>query len=256
MANSPNAGGEKRPFAEIVRQAPRHEGGTVSLTGRVCQSDKEGHFVLDLGGGQTLELPVQAVRDYHLQDEGVVRLDLKAHELERFKPVVQDLQHKQIWQEYQTLHVLDALNTGVWDAKVGHSDLLNDPTIPQGPGQGPDPTRFGPGAAGGATPFTLATAHHAPQNALAMQMLSGQVGQATLKEATQDVRTTPITDLTTVKESVHDTLKEITKDPIFDTVKEVYETLVEGGGTIQEGGGGTLVEGGGFPGQGGFNPGY
>lgn len=44
-----------------------------------------------------------------------------------------------------------------------------------------------------------------------------------------------ISDPVTRKEFIYDTYKESIKDPIWDTRKEVFETLVEGGGTIQEG---------------------
>jgi hypothetical protein len=44
-----------------------------------------------------------------------------------------------------------------------------------------------------------------------------------------------ISDPITRKEFIYDTYKETIKDPIWDTRKEVFETLVEGGGTIQEG---------------------
>ena len=44
-----------------------------------------------------------------------------------------------------------------------------------------------------------------------------------------------ISDPITRKEFIFDTYKETIKDPIWDTRKEVFETLVEGGGTIQEG---------------------
>lgn len=44
-----------------------------------------------------------------------------------------------------------------------------------------------------------------------------------------------ISDPITRKEFIYDTYKESIKDPIWDTRKEVFETLVEGGGTIQEG---------------------
>lgn len=47
-----------------------------------------------------------------------------------------------------------------------------------------------------------------------------------------------IADRFTRKEIIYDTIKEIAKDPIYDTRKEVFETIVEGGGTIQEGQGG------------------
>jgi len=278
----PKSGGQK-PFAEFLRDAPRHQGDTVTLTGRVSQSDKEGHFVLDVGSGQTVELPTESVRSYKVVEEAgkVVELEVQAKDLER----------KSIAQEHLgTLAALDVstIKEGHFDTlKETHKDpifetikeLHKDPildtskevieTIVETGGTlaetigDPGQQVVQPEAAGGAAvPFTLATAHQAPQNALTLQGLSGQV-----KPIAQDVRTLATLDLQptiketvldtrkelthdTLKELIHDTLKELHKDPILDTSKEVIETIVEGGGTIAEGGG-TLVEGGGFPGGGG-----
>jgi hypothetical protein len=274
--NHPNQGGQK-PFAEFLREAPKHQGETVSLTGQVAQSEKEGHFVLDLGGGQTVELPTSAVRSYKVAQEGgrQVQLELDRKSVETtVKPILSDQVAKPVWADPK--HVWadpkpvwsDHHTAWVFDLKHPHKDPILDPIVlnPQFP-PGPDPTQLGQLAqtAAGAVPFTLATAHQAPQSTLAMQGLSGQV-----KPVIQDIRTLSSHDLATVKEAIHDTtiaahdvatlkepihdhtLKELHKDPIFDTVKEVVgdPTLVEGGGTIQEGGG--------FPGggQGGFNPGF
>jgi hypothetical protein len=285
--NHPNPGGQK-PFAEFLREAPKHQGETVSLTGQVSQSEKEGHFVLDLGGGQTVELPTQAVRSYKVAQEGgrQVQLELDRKSVETtLKPILSDQAAKPVWADPK--HVWadpkpawsDVHSHWIFDLKHPHKDPIFDPILqnPQFP-PGPDPTQLGQFAqmTAGAVPFTLATAHQAPQSTLAMQGLSGQVKPviqdvrtlashdlATVKEPIQDTTLASL-DLATLKEPVHDhTIKELIKehlkDPIFDTVKEVVTdpTLVEGGGTIQEGGGGgTLAEGGGFPGQGGFNPGF
>lgn len=237
------AGGEK-PFAEFLREAPRSHGSTLTVTGRVSQSSQEGHFMLDLGHGQAVELPTEAVRAYKAVEGGENLVEIELH-LPEFsgKSVLVDQ------------HILTQRGDPIW---TGYRDniksIIQDlhyPTERAFPG--PDPT-------GQLVPFTLASGHQAPQNAVAMQALTGQVAKPIL-----DVRTIAIYDLTTVKEPIQDhtikeviqdhTIKEVIKDPIFDTVKEVYETLVEGGGTIQEGGGGgTLAEGGGLPG-GGINQG-
>lgn len=83
MANPPNPNsGEQRPFAEFLREAPRHHGETVTLTGHVAQSDKEGHFVLDLGGGQTVELPTAAVRGYKVEEGRRVQLEIDRSKIE------------------------------------------------------------------------------------------------------------------------------------------------------------------------------
>ena len=232
--NHPDQRGQK-PFAEFLREAPRHGGGTVSLTGHVAQSEKEGHFVLDLGGGQTVELPTEAVRSYKVAQEGgrQVQLELDRKSIEHLKSIFADGHGQKL--PTQDIHT-------VWFGdKAAHKDPIFEPLYPQFP-SGPDPTQLGQLAqAAGAVPFTLAAAHQAPQSSLTLQGLSGQVK--------------PIyADRTVAYYDVHHTFKEIVKDPIFETVKEIYETLVEGGGTIQEGGG-TIQEGGGFPG-GGFNPGY
>ncbi|HXO25869.1 MAG TPA: hypothetical protein VOA80_00860 [Thermoanaerobaculia bacterium] len=217
------AGGQK-PFAEFLREAPRSHGSTVTVTGRVTQSSREGHFMLDLGGGQTVELPTEAVRGYKVVEGGENLVEIELH-----------------LPEFLTMPPGDQMTGGTRDLihAYPHSHYIPR-AFP-----GPDPTgQFGYAAA---VPFVLACGHQAPQNAVAMQALTGQVAKPVL-----DVRTISIYDLTTVKETIQDhSIKEVIKDPIYETVKEVYETLVEGGGTIQEGGGGgTLAEGGGFPGVG------
>lgn len=277
----PKSGGQK-PFAEFLRDAPRHQGGTVTLTGRVSQSDKEGHFVLDAGGGQTVELPTESVRNYKVVDEAGKLVELEVH--------AKDLERKSIAQEHlgttAALDVSTIKEVSFETIKEVHKDpifdtlkeLHKDPifdtakevieTIVETGGtlaetiNDPGQQVVQPEAAGGAVPFTLATAHQAPQSALTLQGLSGQVKpiaqdvrtvatldlQATIKETVLDTRKEVTHD--TLKELIHDTLKELHKDPILDTSKEVIETIVEGGGTLAEGGG-TLVEGGGFPGGGG-----
>jgi len=234
------AGGQK-PFAEFLREAPRSHGSTLTVTGRVTQSSREGHFMLDLGRGQTVELPTEAVRGYKVVEGGENLVEIELH--------LPELAGKSVLVDQQ---VLTQRGDPIW---TGYRDNLKSivddhPYYPDRAFPGPDPTgQFG---YAGAIPFTLASGHQAPQNALAMQALTGQVGKPVL-----DLRTLYY-DYGTLKEPTHDvTFKEHYKDPIYETVKGVYETLVEGGGTIQEGGGGgTLAEGGGIPGgginQGGF----
>src|SRR3954464_12704744 len=86
----------QKPFAEFLRDAPRHQGGTVTLTGRVAQSDKEGHFVLDVGGGQTIELPTDSVHSYKVLDEAGKHVELEVH-------------RKSIFQEQATAASLDQI---------------------------------------------------------------------------------------------------------------------------------------------------
>jgi len=274
--------GEQKPFAEFLRDAPRHQGDTVTLTGRVAQSDKEGHFVLDAGGGQTVELPTESVRSYKVVDEvsKLVELQVQAKDLER-KSIVQEniattaaldvhtlkeapfdtikeVHKDPIFETIKELHKDPILDTSkeVIETIVETGGTLAE-TIGDPGQQVIHQQVVQPEAAGGAgaVPFTLATAHQAPQNALTLQGLSGQVKpiaqdvrtlasldvQATIKETVLDTRKEVTHD--TLKELIHDTLKELHKDPILDTSKEVIETIVEGGGTI--------VEGGGFPGGGG-----
>lgn len=258
--NQPKQGGQK-PFAEFLRELPRHQGESVTLSGRVTQSEKEGHFVLETGG-RHLELPIDAVRDYKLE-EGASQVHVTLHLSDALRKLFSpEATYKEAVQDH-TLRDHDVLGTGIADIKP---ILDRIQTVPQFP-PGPDPRQL----AGGLTPFVLATGHHAPQSALALQGASGQVAKSVI----QDVHTLQTADLATLKEPLHDTtlkeliydtIKEISKDPIYDTVKEVYETLYEGGGTIQEGGGtiqeggGTIAEGGGFPGGGfpggGGNPGF
>jgi hypothetical protein len=269
--------GEQKPFAEFLRDAPRHQGDTVTLTGRVSQSDNEGHFVLDTSDGQTVELPTESVRSYKVVDEAskLVELQVQAKDLAR-KSITQenlatsaalDLHtlkeapldtiketHKDpIFETIKELHKDPILDTSkevietIVETGGTLAETINDPGQ-----QVVQPEAVG-GA--GAVPFTLATAHQAPQRALTLQGLSGQVKpiaqdvrtlasldvQSTIKETVLDTRKELTHD--TLKELVHDTLKELHKDPILDTSKEVIETIVEGGGTIMEGGG--------FPGGGG-----
>jgi len=233
------AGGQK-PFAEFLREAPRSHGSTLTVTGRVTQSSLEGHFMLDLGHGQTAEVPTVAVRGYRVVEEGENLVELELH--------IPEFSGKSVLVDQQILtQIGDPIWTGYRDNVKSIVQDLHYSSTRAFPG--PDPTgQFGHA---GAVPFTLASGHQAPQNALAMQALTGQVAKPVL-----DLRTLPTLDYPTIKEPTHDhTIKELFKDPISDTVKEVYETLVEGGGTIQEGGGGgTLAEGGGIPG-GGINQG-
>jgi hypothetical protein len=268
--------GEQKPFAEFLRDAPRHQGDTVTLTGRVAQSDKEGHFVLDAGGGQTVELPTESVRSYKVVDEAskLVELQVHAKDLER-KSIVQEniattaaldvhtlkeapldtikeVHKDPIFETIKELHKDPILDT---TKEVIETIVETGGTLAETIGD-PGQQVVQPEAAGaGAVPFTLATAHQAPQSALTLQGLSGQVKpiaqdvrtlasldvQPTIKETVLDTRKELTHD--TLKELIQDTLKELHKDPILDTSKEVIETIVEGGGTI--------VEGGGFPGGGG-----
>jgi hypothetical protein len=238
--NHPNPGGQK-PFAEFLREVPHHHGETVTLTGHVSQSDREEHFVLDLGGGQHLELPTAAVRSYKVAEEGgrEVRIELDRAMVEKTSKPISSDNPKNPLQDHHSYGPYDLLPKLPFRDHVAKIPYSDSPYLAYQFPPGPDPTQFG--QATGAVPFTLAAAHQAPQNALTLQGLSGQVKPI-------------VSDRTIAYYDVHQTFKEVVKDPILDTVKEVYETLVEGGGTIQEGGG-TIQEGGGFPG-GGFNPGY
>lgn len=269
--------GEQKPFAEFLRDAPRHQGETVTLTGRVSQSDKEGHFVLDAGGGQIVELPTESVRSYKVVEEAskLVELQVQAKDLERksitqenvatsasldvhtFKEApfdtIKETHKDPIFETIKEVHKDPILDTSkeVIETIVETGGTLAE-TIGDPGQQVVQPEAVG---GGGAVPFTLATAHQAPQSALTLQGLSGQVKpiaqdvrtlaaldvQTTIKETVLDTRKELTHD--TLKELIHDTLKELHKDPILDTSKEVIETLVEGGGTIMEGGG--------FPGGGG-----
>lgn len=265
--SQPKTSGQK-PFAEFLREAPRHHGGTVTLTGRIAQSDKEGHFVLDTGGGQTIELPTDSVHSYKVVEEAGRLVEIEVHRKPIFQEQTTAASLDQITLKELTQDTLkEAAKDPIHDTV---KELSKDPifdtvkevyeTLVEGGGtlaegiNDPGQQVSQPGFAA-AVPFTLAAAHQAPQNALALQGLSGQV------KPLQDARTIAYLDLhTTAKETVYDTLKEshkdpiqdtvkeVVKDPTYDTVKEIYETLVEGGGTLVEGGG-TLVEGTGNPGS-------
>ncbi len=222
--NHPNQGGQK-PFAEFLREAPKHHVETVSLTGQVSQSEKEGHFVLDLGGGQTVELPTAAVRSYKAPESGrQVQLELDRKSVETtLKPILSDQVAKPVWTDPKHVWAdpkpvwYDHHTPWIFDLKHPHKDPILDPIVlnPQFP-PGPDPTQLTQ-FAGGAVPFTLAAGHQAPQNAVAMQALTGQVAKPVLQDsltlASLDVREI----ILSMKEPTQDTVREAIKNLIYDS---------------------------------------
>jgi hypothetical protein len=157
-------------FAELLRELPA-ENDFVTLVGVVTCSPKEGHFRLTPpGGGQPLELPVEAVHHHavlrhehgHLLAQLEVARATAEPLLEEYlvrNPVgitipsrtyltgvdwVTDLQY---WPK-----IVESVNQ--YDAEWTRQALPGDPVRQ---------------VAGGLAPFVLATPHHAPAAPLAMQ---------------------------------------------------------------------------------------
>lgn len=286
------ASGE-RSFADFVREAPHasESMGTVSLTGVVLRSDNPDKFILATHGGQTMELPIEAVQRHTVIDDTgrhpTVQLEIGAQHLgsgqagsqSMRKTVIADppITIKETWKDPiadQTLKEVhkDPLHDTL---KETHKDPIFDTIKEVNKDPIMDPitlaeTIFDPGTAvtdpaagagGGGTPFVMATPHHAPQAAVTMQNLAANMA-ARKNPATEGINTLKEAQLDTLKEVQHDTLKEqihdTYKELIHDTIKElVHDTLKEvvADPTLIEaiggGGGGTAAEGIGGLGQGG-----
>jgi len=87
----------RKSFAEFVKEAPTAAEATgrrtVALTGAVMRSEREGAFLLALPSGQTIELPMDAVEDYNVVQEGaqqrIVQLQVNAERLAATQPLGQ-----------------------------------------------------------------------------------------------------------------------------------------------------------------------
>lgn len=248
MAEKPNKKEQGPSFADFLKEAPAAADLTgddsVSLTGVVARSDKEGQFVLLTADGQSLELNTDAVKDYTVvQEQGpqkVVQLTVSAKALnpsagatigglrtgvadvitrkELIKDPIFDTRKELIWDTIKELIKDPQSDPWTWVEQQGTLQEQIDP----GGGFGVDPAVE---AGGGLTPFIMATPHHASAAAVAMQPGAAAGGAAiTLKEIPGD-----ITRKELIKESIFDTRKEFIKDPITDPI-----TWVENIGTAQE----------------------
>lgn len=319
MAEKPNKPKEPaKPFAEFLKDVPSaSEAGaeeSIPLTGVVTRSDKEGMFVLTTQDGQALEMNADDVNNYEvLQETGpqrLVRVDISAKALASaggalagIRTLVTDyITRKELIKDPIKDPPYDTLKELIKDPlrKEIAKDPINDPLTRVENVFDPNP-EIDPAMEAGATPFIMATPHHASQAAIGLQpggvsykpvftdptrkeLIKDPIFE-TLKEVIRDpitwvenigtiqeqtfdpglgnvvnpaavaggaaaqpqaamaargmLPTQPfkpvISDPITRKEFIYDTYKESIKDPIWDTRKEVFETLVEGGGTIQEG---------------------
>lgn len=266
-----------KSFAEFVRAAPHVSEvmGTTSLTGVVMRCDDPSKVVVATQGGQTIYVPIDAVRSHTVLQDGsphkLVQLEVAADRLASaqqgslvdrpgLKPVVQDPTVKETFKD-----PIQDLKPAFHDHTI--KEMFKDPIQDvKRPWLDPVTTLaeqiFDPGsivtspatpaaAAGGLTPFVMATPHHAPTAAIMMQNMAAgmaarkvpatdgitlkeQIADQTLKETIADqTLKESITDHT-LKELIHDTLKE----SIHDTLKEMVgdQTIQEtiGGGTLQE----------------------
>lgn len=261
----------EKTFAQFLEEQPA-PAETVTLTGHAARGAKSGSFSF-ITGGQTMELPTDAVKRHKIVGEG-------PQKLVEIEVVVSKIDPRIV-----KFIVADGITNPLADHhKFSHTDPIADPvTLPES--LMTEPAGFAQEPAAGAQPFVLATPHHAPPSTIAAQMggpaarmLSMPLtdpatawyfeGTYTLKEIPKDpvfdhytvpegvpdpashsemlrINTTPVSDLTTVAflDQPHTavwldrqyTLKEVTKDPIAD----VY-TLAE---NLPGGGGGTAAEG-------------
>jgi hypothetical protein len=190
----------KKPFGELVNDAPlATQEDTVTLVGALARSSQQGKFVLTLSPGNSVTLDVDAVKNYTIMG-GAVGQTLVQVEVDRTKLP------ENVPSNAPQLNTVPAfeLKVPVADRTVPLTDIFTLPAIDQTtrfwldepftvplldlggkgileglPGDPGDPY------AGGA-PFALATAHQAPENALAL--LQGVQGGG--------IRTAPALDYT------------------------------------------------------------
>jgi hypothetical protein len=173
---------QKKPFGELVKDAPlASQESTVSLVGTLARSSEQGKFVLTLSPGNSVTLDVSAVKDYK-ELSGAVGQSLVQVEVDRAKlpenvltnaPLANSIPAYELKSPVadRTVPLTDIFTLPVIDRSTRW--YLDDPfTVPIvdygvkdiAEGLPSDP---GDPYAGG-VPFALATAHQAPQEALAM----------------------------------------------------------------------------------------
>ncbi len=211
MADKPSG---TKTFAQFLEEQPAPSE-TATLAGFVTRCARPGSFSFTTGG-QTLELPTDAVKSFKVVNEGPQKLV----ELELISSKI----------DSQMLKAAPAYGGGgknpladiyppkapvkdpVFD-KVFHKDPLYDQfSLPETIYPGPAPLEF---SSPGLQPFVLATPHHAPASTIAAQM----GGPGALHPGT-----TPIWDITSVLYDRPYTFKEVAKDPIQD-VYTLPETI-------------------------------
>jgi hypothetical protein len=141
---------EEKSFEDLVKEAPR--GGTVSLVGALAQSSEAGKFVLNLQDGRTMTLETASVKGHTVLGTSVgqtiVRIDVDAASISASAPSA-------TFADINTPPGVD--HTLAW-LDHGPKPFWQD---------APPPYQF---PFGGFAPFSLATPHQAPAEALAIMM--------------------------------------------------------------------------------------
>ena len=229
---------DTKTFAQFLeeQQAPAE---TVTLAGAVGRSPRKGAFVLSTGG-QTMELPVDAVKSYKVVGEGAQRLveiEILTSKIDPnwvAKSVAADVGAKHPLSDHFTRK---EITTDPLVDKAPYKDPVLDPiTLPENIFT--DPGSIVTNPALGAQPFVLATPHHAPASTIAAQ---------TGVPAAAQIATTVIADIGTIHalDRQH-TFKELIKDPIFDPITLPETVIPDPTNTAAEGvgvnlGGGAVV---------------
>jgi hypothetical protein len=219
----PEKPSDTKTFAHFLEQQPA-PAETVTLTGYAVRSSRTGSFSFTTGG-QTVELPVDAVKSHKVLNEGpqqLLELQVQASKIDNqiLKSIIADGHkppHVDTIKETITDHISDKF--------VAKDPVLDPGTLPE--------HIFGPPESIQATqmqPFVLATPHHAPASAITAQMGGVSAShQFTLAHL----------DATLAALDRH-TFKELVKDPIFDqytlpetVVPDPTNTAAEGIGSQQ-----------------------
>jgi hypothetical protein len=142
---------EEKTFEDLIKEAPR--GGTVSLVGALAQSSEAGKFVLNLQDGRTMTLETASVKGHTVLGTSVgqtiVRIDVDAATIPASAPGASTV--ADIYTPPGVDHTLAWLDHG---PKPFWQDAPAPYQLPFG----------------GSAPFSLATPHQAPVEALAMMM--------------------------------------------------------------------------------------
>jgi len=256
----------EQSFEEYLRSAPATEAqDTVTLIGVVTRSEKEGNFYLSTGG-QTVELPSSAVRQFRVVQENapqkLVELDVDPAQLPQQAGLAQRITNPQIDTIFTKKELIkdpiydtrkevtkdpifdtrkEVTKDPVFDTfKEVVKDPLTDPLTLVGEQVDPSPIGGDPAAGlGGLTPFVLATPHHASAAAVGLQ-----AGAAAQKSVAVEGANPYLGGIgTQVAADVHHTThwfdqlitrKEIAKDPIFDqqVVSQISEQIDPGFGNV------------------------
>ena len=155
---------EDKSFAALLAEAPlAPPEDVVSLVGTLARSSGHGKFVLILQDGQTITLETGAVKGHAVLGASlgrtIVRVDVEAGRV----PAISAQPVTQATVAARDIHTLPVDHTGWHDIGTAPRADQKDPSLEQN-----DPYLDGGGffAAGGITPFALATSHQAPANVL------------------------------------------------------------------------------------------